>query len=47
MGSIAQTNERELHWFKSERFLDPQSNAEQHVADLRRSVSRGPDNLQS
>ncbi len=47
MGSIAQTNERESHWFDSERFLDPQFNAEQYVADLRRYVSPGPDNLQS
>ena len=47
MGSIAQTNDRESHWFDSERFLDPQFNAEQYVADLRRYVSLGPDNLQS
>ena len=47
MGSIAQTTERESHWFDSERFLDPQFNAEQHVADLQRYVSPGPDNLQS
>ena len=43
MGSIAQTNERKSHWFDSERFLgfmDPQFNAEQYVADLRRYVAQ-------
>ena len=47
MCSISQANGRESHWFDSERFLDPQFNAEQYVADLRRYVSPGPDNLLS
>ena len=46
MGIISQSNERESHWFDSERFLDPQFNAEQYVADLRRYVSPGPNDLQ-
>lgn len=28
------------HWFKPERFLEPEFDAEQYVADLRRYVSQ-------
>ena len=39
MASVSQSNGRESQWFDSERFLDPNFNAEQYVADLRRYVS--------
>ena len=45
MGSSSQTNGRESQWFDSKRFLDPAFNAEQYVADLRRYVSSGPEDL--
>ena len=47
MGTRAQTSERKSHWLDSEGFSDPPCNVEQYVADLRRYVSPGPDNLQS
>jgi len=39
MASVSHSNGRESQWFDSERFLDPNFNAEQYVADLRRYVS--------
>ena len=38
----SQNSGRESQWFDSERFLDPNFNAEQYVADLRRYVSVQP-----
>ena len=42
VASASQSTGRESQWFNSERFLDPNFNAEQYVADLRRYVSVHP-----